>query len=558
IDGPAMLNGATLSLTGVPGTVVVRASQAGNATYLAAPDVTQSFAVTAVGPLVYFGTLGHGEAAREIAAQVRPDGTSGTLIGIIPGTGEGFVVDFAPGLNGRWTATVTTISGGTSLSAMTAAALSLDLAKPRERSGAVQAAAVTTYTRTFHGFVSGGVLTGTIDELGLTFTATLQPPSGPTAAVAGYYEAPSLNSATGSTHLVVGTQGRVYALIITASAIIGDAGSMTADGAFVVPTADGLSVTGTVNASNTSIQGQIRLPDGGVETFAGVRESTLRTDRLINLSTRARVSPSGGFGTLITGFVIGGSAPKQVLLRGVGPTLANFGLSSVLADPRLRVFSATGQVIAENDNWGGDPVLAATMRRVGAFALPEASKDAALLLSLPPGVYSVHVLNGGQGGVALAEIYDASENPQSEYQRLINISSRGAVTGGEGVLIGGFAVSGNAPKRVLVRGAGPALAAYGVSGALGNPQLRLYDAAGTMIAMNDDWQTPVVVDAAQASATGSEIASAGTTVGAFAFAAGSQDAALIVTLAPGNYTAQVSGVAGTSGVALIEIYEVNE
>src|SRR5690606_39046936 len=114
----------------------------------------------------------------------------------------------------------------------------------------------------------------------------------------------------------------------------------------------------------------------------------------------------------------------------------------------------------------------------------------------------------GQGGVALAEIYDASESPQSEYQRLINISSRGAVATGDGVLIGGFAVTGNAPKRVLVRGAGPALAAHGVSGALSNPQLSLYDVAGTIIAANDNWEAPVTVNAAQASASATAIAAA--------------------------------------------------
>ena len=198
------------------------------------------------------------------------------------------------------------------------------------------------------------------------------------------------------------------------------------------------------------------------------------------------------------------------------------------------------------------------MQRVGAFALPESSRDAALLMTLDPGAYTVHVLDGGETGVALAEIYDASANPQAEYQRLVNISSRGMVAGGEGVLIGGFIVTGNAPKRVLVRGSGPALAAHGVTGTLLDPQLLVLNREGAIVARNDNWETPVAVDAVQASATAAEITAANALTGAFPFAQGSTDAALIVTLAPGAYTAQVSSVTGATGTALIEIYEITD
>src|SRR5690606_35747992 len=149
--------------------------------------------------------------------------------------------------------------------------------------------------------------------------------------------------------------------------------------------------------------------------------------------------------------------------------------------------------------------LVAAMQRVGAFALPEASRDAALLMTLDPGAYTVHVLDGGESGVAMAEIYDASANPQAEYQRLINISSRGTVAAGEGVLIGGFIVTGNAPKRVLVRGSGPALVAHDVAGTLPDPQLLVLNRDGKIVAQNDNWEAPVTVDAVQVSATASEI-----------------------------------------------------
>jgi hypothetical protein len=148
----------------------------------------------------------------------------------------------------------------------------------------------------------------------------------------------------------------------------------------------------------------------------------------------------------------------------------------------------------------------------------------------------------------LAEIYDASVNPNSEYQRLVNISTRGEVSGGEGALIGGFVVTGNAPKKLLVRGIGPGLTAFGLKGALADPRLRVYRDV-VLLAENDNWssnagESAVVVAAAR-------------DTGAFALAAGSKDASLILTLAPGAYTAQVTAADGSAtGVALVEIYEV--
>ena len=162
------------------------------------------------------------------------------------------------------------------------------------------------------------------------------------------------------------------------------------------------------------------------------------------------------------------------------------------------------------------------------------------------GVFDRLLDDGGAAGVALAEIYDASVNPAGEYQRLINISTRGEVTAGEGALIGGFVVTGNSPKRLLIRGVGPGLAAFGVGGVLADPRLRVYRNADLQ-AENDNWST--------VAAEGTASADAAREAGAFALAAGSRDSALIVTLAPGAYTAQV-GAANASGVALLEIYEV--
>jgi hypothetical protein len=166
----------------------------------------------------------------------------------------------------------------------------------------------------------------------------------------------------------------------------------------------------------------------------------------------------------------------------------------------------------------------------------------------------MQVTAGAETGAGLAEIYDASPSANTDAQRLVNLSTRGTVEpGADGLLIGGFVVTGNAPKRVLLRGIGPTLGAFGVTGTLVDPRLAIY-AGTTLVAQNDDWSVPAPLTAQQTAATAAELTTAAQSVGAFALGAGAKDAAILVTLAPGAYTAQVS--ATTTGVALVEIYEV--
>jgi hypothetical protein len=546
-SGPALLNGATLTLGGTSGTVTVSASQPGNATYNAAPDVVRTFTVVPAGPLIFFGTLG----SATIAAEIAPNGQSGTLIGTIPGTGDGFVVNFTLDATGSFAAPATVFANPQSTAAAVAAA---------DAPGTAHALVVTATasTRTFRGVWSGGVLSGSLVELGLTFSTTQQPLTGSTAAIAGYYTAASTNTATGATYSVVGTQGQVYVLAVTPTLVT--AGSCTITGSstcFTVQTPAAATIAATIDTPTTTVTGTITLPNQTTQTFAGLNATTVRTDRLVSLSSRAMVNdPAGDAGTLIAGFVITGAVPKPVLLRAIGPSLAAYGVRNPLADPRLTLYDATGHVLLENDNWGGTSTLVATQSRLGAFALDPASKDAVLLTTLAPGLYTMRVSDSGGQGVALAEVYDASDNPQAEYQRLIDISTRGPVTAGEGALIGGFSVTGNSPKKVLVRGIGPGLTAYGLPSALADPLLTVYNAAGVPLAQNDQWETSAPLTAAQTSASPADLSAAFTSTGAFALAHGSKDAALIVVLAPGAYTAVVSGVGGQTGVALVEIYEI--
>jgi hypothetical protein len=255
--------------------------------------------------------------------------------------------------------------------------------------------------------------------------------------------------------------------------------------------------------------------------------------RLINISTRSLVGV--GDAIQIGGFTISGSAPKSVLVRAGGPSLAAHGVAGVLGDPVLTVFSGS-TAIAANDDW--DASLAGDFARVGAVAWPVGSKDAAVMLTLPPGGYTAHV-NGRDNttGIALVEVFDADAATASA--RLVNISTRSVAAAGDEVQIGGFFIEGGA-KRVVIRAAGPALASAGVTGVLADPVLTLYSGS-TVIAQNDDWDAGLAPDFAR--------------VGAFAWPAGSKDAALALILPAGAYTAHVSGKDGASGVALVEVYE---
>ena len=329
--------------------------------------------------------------------------------------------------------------------------------------------------------------------------------------------------------------------------------SVTADSAWVTLTSSatgrGDATLGYRLAANTSTK-----PRTATLTVLGERitltQAGSRT-RLVNLSTRGVAGT--GDNIMIAGFVVVGTTPKPMLIRGIGPALAGFGVPGTLADPQLALFNSAGK-LTENNDWStatNSPDIISAAQRLGAFALSAGSRDASLLATLPPGPYTAQLSGvGATTGVSLIEVYDASEAGTSpEVFRPINISFRGAVGTGDNVLIAGFVVGGQAPKQVLVRGIGPALAVFGVPGILADPTLKVVK-DGATVAENDSWGV-----GPNSSAAALIAASAG--AGAFALPASSRDAAVLVTLAPGSYTAIVSGVGGTTGVALVEVYEID-
>jgi len=314
------------------------------------------------------------------------------------------------------------------------------------------------------------------------------------------------------------------------------------------------NVTVTASNSSGSSSSNLTISIGSSGGVAFAPSSSSSSDRLLNLSCRAQLS---GSNILIAGFVISGTGQKTVLLRAVGPGLAAFNVADFMANPELELYSGAGALIAQNSGWGGGSSLAATFAQVGAFALSPDSADAAAVVSLSPGPYTLQVFDrSGAGGVVLTEVYDASPSPLTAAQRLVNISARGSVSPGAGALIGGFVVSGDSAKSVLIRGVGPGLAAYGVAGWLADPVLSVYDAGGNLVAQNLKWGSQAVAGRYQASVGATDIVSADSSVGAFALASGSADTALIANLPPGAYTFQVTSASNSTGQALGEVYEL--
>jgi len=293
------------------------------------------------------------------------------------------------------------------------------------------------------------------------------------------------------------------------------------------------------NVAGNSISGSATL----TVTDPVIGTGPTGTARLINVSVRTFVGT--GDNIVAVGFALSGAGAKQLLIRGIGPTLAVFNVSGVLATPQLGLFSSTNAMLGTNTGWGGGATLANAFASVGAFALPAGSADTALLQSLAAGTTYSAIISGANSttGIALAEVYDA--DPGTPATRLTNVSARAFSGTGASVLAAGFVIGGNGTDTLLIRAIGPALTQFAVAGALATPQLTLFNSDGVAIGTNTGW------------GGGATLSTAFTRVGAFQLTAGSADSAMLVTLPPGAYTVQVSGANNTTGVGLIEVYEMH-
>jgi hypothetical protein len=270
-----------------------------------------------------------------------------------------------------------------------------------------------------------------------------------------------------------------------------------------------------------------------------------------NVSTRSFVQT--GANVMIGGFIVQGTGPKRVIIRAIGPELTQFGVPNALANPLLELHDEAGALIATNNDWqttiiGGIITSSQVSDIQNSGHAPAAASESAIVANLQPGNYTA-ILTGVNGttGVALVEVYDLAPAASSS---LGNVSTRSFVQTDSNVMIGGFIVQGSGPKRVIIRAIGPELTQFGVPNPLANPTLELHNGGGALIASNDNWQTTVIGGIITSSQV-SDIQNSGhaPTV--------ASESAIIATLQPGNYTAIVRGISNSTGVALVEVYDLH-
>jgi hypothetical protein len=385
--------------------------------------------------------------------------------------------------------------------------------------------------------IDSGV-SGTFDGTKATFIGQVGA-SAATSVPSGYYQGLLSGSSDGRLVAIVGLDGSIVVYGNDGSTADAGSGTVSSSGSFSLTTKSGTVFSGTASASTGLISGTMTLTGASGRTFtaAAIQGSTTSDGVLRGLSTRGFVGTGGN--VMIAGFVVGGSVNKQIIIRGIGPSLASGGVSGVLANPKVELYRGS-TLVASNDDWSGNVAL---MNNVGLSA-PSSSLESVVVATLSPGTYTAQLSGVNSGtGVGLVEIYDTDNVSPFTSQKVTAISTRGFVNSGDGALIAGFVVNGTTAKKVLIEAVGPSL---GIGGLLTDPVLQLIR-NGSVMRENDNWEagndSTLMTDAASRS-------------GATPLAAGSKDAAILVNLSPGTYTAVVTGAGGGTGIALINVYEV--
>lgn len=307
---------------------------------------------------------------------------------------------------------------------------------------------------------------------------------------------------------------------------------------------------GGIHIASDDLRGRIVGSRVGASAFRRARQYFTTSERIgnpiTNLSTRGRIGT--GEATMILGFVINGDATKPVLMRGAGPALADLGVISASTNPTINLYASGATTpMQTNARWAETNELARLSQitvDVGAFTFHGDSNDAAILSDLSSGAYTLQI--EGDGGITLAEIYDAAN---SDNGQLINLSTRGTVGSGDHSLIAGFVVTGTKPVQVLIRAVGPTLGSFGILNPSPQPSVKLIRQSTptrTVIAENQNWMTHPAASA---------IESLAQQIGSFPLEPHAEDSALLITLEPGVYTAQMADDSLTEpGIGLLEIY----
>ncbi len=344
--------------------------------------------------------------------------------------------------------------------------------------------------------------------------------------------------AQGSLKVEVGLASQHH-LAVTGVATLGGTLVITPIAGFQFRVGDAYAVVtaGSVTGSFSSVS----LPagvQGTLSTAGGTVTLTITsapaTTSLGNISTRGRVET--GDNVMIGGFIIAGTTNKRVIVRAKGPSLTAFGVAGALSNPTLTLYDPQGQPMATNDDWRATQEAEITASTLA----PTDNRESAIIATLAPGPYTAIVRGvGGEMGVGIVEVYDLDPGT-IETSRPINVSTRGRVLTADGVMIGGFILEGTRERRVIIRAIGPSLTPFGVQGALADPTLTLYDPQGQPMLTNDNWKS---TQEAEIVATGHAPSS-------------DLESAIVVTLNPGPYTAIVRGTDGTTGVGLVEIFDL--
>jgi cell division septation protein DedD len=361
-----------------------------------------------------------------------------------------------------------------------------------------------------------------------TATATATPTATATATATPTATATSTPTAT-ATATATATPTATATSTPTATATATATPTATAT-ATATPTATA-TATPTASATATPTASATATP-----TSTPTATPTAVPAQAVNISTRLRVET--GDNVMIAGFIITGNVSKDVVIRGLGPSLTNFGMSGgLLADPIVELRNSSGVLLQQNNNWKDDQ----RSQIEGTVFQPTDDRESVILRTLAPGAYTAILKGvGNTTGVGTVEVYD---NNQAAASQLANISTRGFVQTGQNVMIGGFMLgntTGN--SRVAVRGLGPSLASFGLGNVLADPTLELHNSNGTITITNDDW-TSDVVSAAQLTANGLAPSNP-------------KEAGIFTTLPPGSYTAVLQGTNSGTGIGLIEIYNL--
>jgi glucose/arabinose dehydrogenase len=302
------------------------------------------------------------------------------------------------------------------------------------------------------------------------------------------------------------------------------------------------TASGFATGINTPVDLQVG-PDGCLYYLArGNNGQVFRVSAVagqpLNISVRALVGT--GSDVVFSGFINSGTAPKKVILRGMGPSLQQSGVTGALPDPVLELHGSDGSLITSNNDWRENTAQAQTDITTNQLA-PPSDLESAIVSTLQPGSYTAILKGQNNGtGVGLVEVYDVDRTSAS---RLANISGRASVQTGSNVLFAGFVVGNNiGAAKVVVRGIGPSLAQHGVTNPLLDPTLELRDSNAALIIANDNWQD--------------DPAAAGQISAAGLAPSNPLESAIATSLLPGAYTAIVAGKNGGVGIGVVEVYNL--